>query len=83
MQRPLNVQIREHIADYVAGRASLRQFLEWFMDAAEDAYAANDPDLVDLVDTIKLYWAEFTNGDRSEDDLRSALRPLADTYPVA
>lgn len=83
MKRSLDLQIRSHIAAYSSGADSLQQFLDWFMDAAEEAYEVGDLALVDLVDSVKLYWAEFTNGDLTEVVLRELLSPLSDTYHVA
>jgi hypothetical protein len=83
MPRSLDLQIRDHVAEYVGNEVSLEQFLDWFMDAAEDAYETDNGRLIDLVDTIKLYWAEHTNGDLTEDALRAALRRVAETYLFA
>lgn len=82
MPRALDLQILIHsqVADYVAERVPLYDFIDSFMDTAEDVYETDDAALIGLVNTIKLYWAEFTHGDHTEDELRALLRPLVGSY---
>ncbi|SRR5258706_4171354 len=82
MDESLALRVRSATADYLADRIPLNQFLDQFMGAAEEAEDSADPSLHDLVDTVKLYWAEYTNGDHTEEELRRLLRPLVDTYKV-
>jgi len=80
MQHPLELQIREHISHYVTGQNTLDQFLDQFMNTAEEAEEVGDSVLLDFVDTVKLYWSEYTNGDRSEEDFRTATVLLFTEY---
>ncbi len=76
---PLYLSIRERLAAYVAGRISLHEFEDWFFQKTWDVDKERDPALIDLVYQIKLNWAEFSNGDWTEDELRSMLRPLVES----
>ncbi len=68
--------IREALARYVTGDIFLKELQEWFIPRAwelltEGAAAA------DLAAEIELLLAEYTNGQRSEQDLREALKTHA------
>lgn len=82
MQGSLALQLRHAVAEYLAHRLSLTQFLDQFMDIADDAEEDADALLLGLVDTIKLYWAEYTSGDFTEEKFRQLLWPIVDTYTV-
>ena len=73
---PLYLAIREHLAAYVEGKISLHEFENWFFRKTWDVDKAGDPALIDLVYQIKLNWAEFSNGDWTEVELRDMLSPL-------
>ena len=76
---PLYLSIRGRLAAYVAGRISLHEFEDWFFQKTWDVDKEKDPALIDLVYQIKLNWAEFSNGDWTEDELRRMLRPLVES----
>lgn len=83
MQHSLEFEIRDRLAAYLAGETSLRDFEDWFFPKTWDVDKLDDPALLDLVYQIKLDWAEFSNGDWSEKDLRSMLRSLAEKFTIS
>lgn len=82
MQDSLNLQIRDGIMDYLANEVTLDQFLDQFMDKAEEVEEIGDPGLVDLVNTIKLYWAELTGSYLTQQEFRDLLRPFVEVIEV-
>ena len=76
MPTSLAAEIRRRLAQYLAGEISLETFDRWFVPATRDIDATNDPDASALTWEIYLLLAEYTRGDRSDDDLRAALAPL-------
>lgn len=68
--------------DYLADKVSLFQFLDWLMDRGEDVEKAGDPELTDVVETIKLYWAELTGDYLTKAEFRDLLRPFVETLLV-
>lgn len=82
MQYSLDFEIRNHLAAYLAGEISLHDFEDWFFSKTWNVDQMNDPALIDLVYEIKLNWAEFSDGDWTEEELRSMLRPLVEKYKV-
>jgi hypothetical protein len=85
MQHSLEFEIRDHILAYLAGEISLRDFEDWFFPKTWEAEAdkSGDRPLIDLVYQIKLDWAEYTNGDWSEKDVRSMLKSLAERVTIS
>jgi hypothetical protein len=79
---PLYLAIRECLAAYVEGKISLHEFENWFFRKTWDVDKEGDPALIDLVYQIKLNWAEFSNGDWTEVELRDMLRPLVQSSVV-
>jgi hypothetical protein len=82
MYNSLNLQIRTGIMDYLAEKVSLFQFLDWLMDREEDVEKAGDAELLHLVETIKLYWAELTGDYLTKEEFRDLLRPFIETLVV-
>lgn len=80
--QPLDLEIRSQLAKYLAGQSSLSAFQEWFVPRAWNIEKRADPAAVELVHEIDLRLAEFSNGDWTEEELRSKLRPLAMHYTV-
>jgi hypothetical protein len=76
-QHPLELEIRTRLSAYVTGKISLREFTDWFFPATWNVHKLGDLSLMDLVGEIELDWAEYTNGDWSEDELREMFKPLA------
>src|SRR5712692_6815584 len=74
MSYSLDFNIRERLATYLAKEISLHEFEDWFFPETWDVDQLGDLALTNLVYGIKLRLAEFSNGDWTEDELRSLLR---------
>lgn len=66
-------KIRGQLADYVAGKISRRQFVDWFFAETSDIDERDNQALANLVYSIKLRLAEFSHGDWTEAELRNML----------
>ena len=73
MSSSVEVEIHERVAEYGAGKLSLREFQEWFVPRAWSMDAMNDAPAARLANAIELLLAEFSNGDWSEEELREKL----------
>lgn len=88
MLHSLDYNIREQLADYMAGKLSLREFEDWFfpetwdIDEIENADNQTSTNLANLVYGIKLRLAEFSHGDWTEVELRSMLLSILEKYVV-
>ncbi len=71
----LDPSVRQLISDYVAAQSSFREFVVQFAPATWDLSDADD-ETRDLAASAELLMAEFTNGHRTEDELRSKLSDL-------
>ena len=80
--QPFDIGIREKLAKYLAGEISLSTFQEWFVPRAWNIGKQGNPAAVEVAHEIDLRLAEFSNGDWTEDELKSKLRPLATHYTV-
>ncbi len=77
MVTAVELEIRERLADYVGGRIDLRQFQEWFVPRAwREATAHPAGPLQDLISTIELRLAEFTNGHLTAQEFKESLSSL-------
>ena len=83
MQSSLGLAIREHLADYVDGEASLLDFKDWLVGATWDVDESGEPEAIDLTYEIKLLLAEQSSEGWPETELRDLLRPLARFKGVA
>jgi len=83
MQNPLELEIRSRLSAYLANESSLRDFEDWFFPKTWDVDKLGDTALLDLVYQIKLNWAEYSNGDLSEKDFRSALLSIMQRYTIS
>lgn len=83
MPPPLERQIREQLARYIAGEQSLETFAEWFFPATWNVHLRDDRAAADFAYEIGLRLAEFSNGDWTEDELKALLRPLVEPRPVS
>ncbi len=73
MSDTLDFNIRQQLADYLAGNIALGQFEDWFFAETWNIDEADDQALANLVYDIKLRLAEFSHGDWTEAELRSML----------
>lgn len=76
MQTPVDLEIREQIARYLAGEQSLHELLEWLLPLSREGNRDADREAEALTNEILLRWAEYTNGDWSEEELKDLFRPL-------
>jgi len=71
----LELEIREAVSQYIAGRVSLRQFQEWFASQTWNVDSvAEASDLRQLVNEIDLLLAEFSSGHWTEQELKDKFR---------
>ena len=82
MAYSLDFNIRERLAEYLAGEISLHEFEDWFFPETWDVDQLNDLALTNLVYGIKLRLAEFSHGDWTEKELRNLLKPFIETYDI-
>ena len=75
MPPSLELQIRQAVTEYIAGRASLREFQEWFAPRTWDIDSmVQIGELRKLVGEIDLLLAEFSNGHWTEQELKNKLQ---------
>lgn len=80
MQSSLNFDIRDHLAGYLAGQLTRKDFVDWFTSATWDQVKNSDTLTADLIGEINLLLAEFSNGDLTENELQACLRPFVEDY---
>jgi hypothetical protein len=78
MPTPLNIEIRELLARYMGEEISLADFDLIFTDLIWDA--PRDADSISLIGEISLRLAEYSNGDWTEDQLRTLLKQALGQY---
>jgi hypothetical protein len=83
MAEPTVQDVLRYLATYLSGKISLPQFRDWFDAETWDLDAQPDLPLGQAVGEIELRLAEFTNGHRTEDNLRATLQPLLQREPAA
>ncbi len=76
MPEPTLQDVQRYLANYLSGEISLPQFRDWFDAETWDLDMESDKPLGQTVGEIELRLAEFTNGHRTEDDLRYHLESL-------
>jgi hypothetical protein len=76
MTEPTLQDVQRHLAAYINGNVSLSEFRDWFDDETWELSNDQDAPLGQTVAEIELRFAEFTNGHRTEDDLRYHLETL-------
>jgi hypothetical protein len=83
MKSDLLSDIRERLRRYLANEISLDAFRHWFDVETWDIIDKSPPATQQFAGEIELRLAEYTNGHRTEDDLRSMLQPLLSRESVA
>lgn len=76
MSEPTLQDVQHKLASYLSGETCLSQFRDWFDGETWDSDLQTDEPQGQLVGEIELRLAEFTNGHRTEDDLRYHLEGL-------
>lgn len=64
------------VSAYVSGEITLQAFEEWFIPATWDIRKIPDAETLGLIREIQLLMAEYSSGDRSEDNLKGTLSAL-------
>lgn len=82
MPHSLDFNIRERLADYLADRLSLREFVDWFYAETWDVDDAENQTLTNLVYEIKLRLAEYSHGDWTEAELHSMLLSILEKHVI-
>lgn len=77
MPSSLERAIRERLARFLAGEASLREFDAWFSPATLNVEFGDDHGANDLTWEIMLRLAEYSNGDRDLHETKLLLREFA------
>jgi hypothetical protein len=76
------LEMRRHVARYLAGQDTLDDLEEWFAPAGWEAEDAGDPIAADLAESLLLLLSEFARGHWSETDFKGHLRPLLQNQSV-
>ena len=76
MVEPTLQDVQRYVANYLNRDISLSQFRDWFDSETWDLDLQSETPLGQVVGEIELRLAEFTNGHRTEDDLRYHLESL-------
>ena len=82
MSHSLDFNIREKLAEYLAGKISLDEFEDWFFPETVEVDQESPLALIKLVYGIKLSLAEFSHGDWSDSEFRGLLRSLLEEHIV-
>lgn len=76
MNSGLLLETQDQLRRYLSHEISLDGFREWFDVETWDAIDSSSPATQQFAGQIELHIAEFTNGHRTEDDLRVQLQNL-------
>lgn len=68
------IDIRDHVGQWLRGVISLRELEDWFVPATWDVHRSGDPQLEALVDEIELNLSEYSDRVISLDELREQLK---------
>ena len=73
----LERQIREQVAEYIAGELSLAQLKDWIMPVLWETDRDADPTAYALAAEINARLIEYSNGDWLDSEVRDLLDPLS------
>lgn len=76
MSTSMESEIRERLARYLGGETTLDEFYAWFVPATWDVERETDEGAFDTTNEIYLRLAEYSNGHRTEAELRPFLEAL-------
>lgn len=82
MSEPTLQDVQRYLASYLNREISLSEFRDWFDAETWDLDMEPNTPLGQVVGEIELRLAEFTNGHRTEDELRAMLNPLRQREPA-
>ncbi len=72
MASELDLEIQEHVVEYLSGAASLAELEDWFVPVLWDI-DHTDEDTRELAGTVHVLISEFSRGDRTLQGLREGL----------
>src|SRR5215475_1502128 len=72
----LSQEILDRVRSYVEGYVTLDDFEVWFVPATLAVHQSNDQEAQEIAGTINLWLAEFSNGDRTEHEIRELFGSL-------
>jgi hypothetical protein len=72
--------VRRRLANYLAGKTTLRAFRRWFYPATWDIDGWAPASLKELVYEVKLLLAEYSNGDWTEDEFPTKMSVIIGSY---
>jgi hypothetical protein len=73
-----DTEVRERLASFLRNELSLDEFEDWLVEHSWNMHRDSAPDVQDLVSSIELSLFEYSNGHRSEAELRSDLMSFLD-----
>jgi hypothetical protein len=82
MNSSLENELREKLINYLSGEISLKEFENWFVPASWNVNRSNNQAAINIVYEIELWLSEYSDGFRSEGELRNLLLPLVKNYHV-
>lgn len=82
MHPSLDNEIRDKLASYLLGWISLQEFEDWFVSASWNVNQSKSQAAINMVYEIELWLSEYSDGFRSEDELKNLLLPLIENYNV-
>lgn len=80
MPAPLDVEIRERLSQYLAGRISLTEFEDWFIPASWNVHLSGNQLAEELVYDIEAVLAQASTERWPEGPIKEALGPLVEHY---
>lgn len=81
MKPSLHHELNDRLSRYLAGQIDLSEFHDWFIPASWDIDAESQQ-FKRLAHRLQLLLAEFSNGDRDEQDLRNNFWSLLERASV-
>ena len=78
----LELSIRRHLEDYLAGRIDYDGFIDWMYGVIWNIDQRGEPGASHLGYAIMLEIAELSNGDATIEEFRHGLEHLAGNAPV-
>jgi hypothetical protein len=82
MNFSLELEIRDWLARYIDNTITLTAFRDWFVPATWDVERSGERGAEELSAEIELRFAEYSNGHRSEEELKDLLRPYVSTVTL-
>jgi hypothetical protein len=75
-------QIREHVANYLAGKESLDSFEDWLVEHSWNMHLDSSESVQDLVNEVEIRLSEYSSGHLSDRALRRELYQILNNNSV-